>query len=289
MILDDYRYDGKGTFSFSDHPTNVKIPKEEREHYEALTQENILRMADLQDRLYADEREGVVIMFQALDAAGKDSTIKRVMTGLNPQGVTVHSFKQPTSAERAHDYLWRAILHLPERGHIGLFNRSYYEDVLVVRVHDLRKGYKMPKRTLDMTDEEFFKIRYREIRDFERYLWENGYRLLKVMLNVGKDEQRRRFLERIDNPAKNWKFSSSDLKERALWSEYMDAFTEAIEQTSTPEAPWYVIPADQKWYARYLVSEAVVNVLEACDPQYPTIPAEQHAELEECRAQLTKK
>lgn len=289
MQLEDCRFDGTGTFRIADYPTNAKVDKAERAHFEELTQANIDRMAELQDRLYADGREGVVIMFQAMDAAGKDSTIKRVMTGLNPQGVNVYSFKQPSSEELAHDYLWRAICHLPRRGYIGLFNRSYYEDVLVVRVHQMQKGYAMPARTTSMDEADFYDLRYRQISDFERYLWENGYRLLKVMLNVGLDEQRKRFLERIDDPAKNWKFSSGDLAERDLWPQYMQAFEECIAKTSTPEAPWYVIPADQKWFARYLVSEAVVGVLEACDPQYPTIPEEQRAKLADYRAQLAKK
>ena len=263
MQLDDFCFDGKGTFSLDDYPTNAKIPKAQRERYEALMQENIDRMADLQDRLYAEGREGVVIMFQAMDAAGKDST------------------------ELAHDFLWRAVTHLPRRGYIGLFNRSYYEDVLVVRVHQMQHNYAMPKRTTDMSEAEFFSHRHRQIRDFERYLWENGYRLVKIMLNVSEKEQAKRFLERIDNPAKNWKFSSSDLAERALWPKYRAAFTQVIGETATPEAPWYVIPADQKWFARYLVSEAVVRVLTECDPQYPKLAEDQLDKLAEYRRQLT--
>ena len=287
MNLSDCRYDGTGSFSLGNYPTSAGVGKGDKARIESAMEDNIARMADLQDRLYADGHEGVVIMFQAMDAAGKDSTIKRVMTGLNPQGVSVYSFKQPSSEELAHDYLWRAVTHLPRRGYIGLFNRSYYEDVLTVRVHQMQKGYKMPSRCKDLDEETFFEQRYRQIRDFERYLWENGYRLLKVMLNVGLDEQRKRFLERIDNPAKNWKFSAGDLAERKLWPQYMQAFEQAIGATATPEAPWYVIPADQKWYARYLVSQAVVEVLEACDPQYPALPDEQRARLAEYRAELS--
>lgn len=287
MELHDYRYDGNGTFDLSRYPTSAHMDKDKRPQVEEAMEANIERMADLQDRLYADGREGVVILFQAMDAAGKDSTIKRVMSGLNPQGVTVCSFKQPTHEELAHDYLWRAITHLPRRGYIGLYNRSYYEDVLTVRVHQMQTGYKMPVRCKDLDEDTFFTQRYRQIREFERYLWENGYRLLKIMLNVGLDEQRKRFLERIDNPAKNWKFSSSDLAERKLWPQHMKAFEQAIGATATPEAPWYVIPADQKWHARYLVSQAVVEVLEACDPQYPSVSEEQRAKLQECRAELT--
>ena len=288
MDFSDCRYDGSGTFTLSACPTSARIDKDKRESIEEATLENIARMADLQDKLYADAREGVIILFQAMDAAGKDSTIKKVMTGLNPQGVNVHNFRQPSSEELGHDYLWRAARHLPQRGFIGLFNRSYYEDVLVTRVHSLQNGYAMPDRCLDMGADSFYGLRLRQIRDFERHLWENGYRILKIMLNVSPDEQRRRFLERIDNPAKNWKFSSNDLAERELWPQYMQAYEQAISHTSTPESPWYVIPADQKWFARYLVSQAVVDVLEACDPQYPTISEEQRARLAECRIRLTQ-
>ena len=221
-----------------------------------------------------------------MDAAGKDSTIKHVMSGINPQGVTVASFKQPSSEELAHDFLWRAATRLPRRGCIGLFNRSYYEDVLVVRVHDLQKTYRMPKRVLETPKDDFFEQRYRQIRDFERYLWENGYRVLKIFLNVSSAEQRRRFLDRIDDESKNWKFSSSDVTERQLWPKYMDAYEHCIDRTATKEAPWYVIPADQKFYARWLVSEAIVHTLEACDPHYPELPAEQRGDLEAARQGL---
>ncbi len=286
FTLEDCTFDGSGSFKIDDYPTSAKIDKELRAEYEKLTEENRERMMELQDKLYADGREGVVIMIQAMDAAGKDSTIKHVMGGVNPQGVNVYSFKQPSKEELGHDYLWRAICHLPQRGYIGLFNRSYYEDVLVVRVHDMRKGYAMPKRTVDMPEQEFFDMRFRQIRDFEQYLYENGYRLLKIFLNVGLEEQKKRFLERIDTEAKNWKFSAGDLDERALWPQYMKAFEDAIDKTSTKHAPWYVIPADQKWFARWLVSEAVVKVLSDCNPQYPEVDDAQRAVLEECRARL---
>lgn len=288
MKLKDCRFDGDGKFDLSNYPTSARMDKSEREKYEELTAENIQRMIELQDKLYAQGTEGIIIMFQAMDAAGKDSTIKHVMSGLNPQGVDVYSFKQPSKEELAHDYLWRAVRNLPERGHIALFNRSYYEDVLVVRVHELQKTYKMPKRCLDMDENDLFKMRFRQISDFEKFLYENGYRLLKVFLNVGLDEQKKRFLERIENPAKNWKFSSGDLDERDLWPQYMHAFEETIAGTSTKENPWYVIPADQKWFARWLVSEAVVDVLEACEPEYPEMSEEERGKLEESKARLMK-
>ena len=286
LDLKDFAYDGEGGFDLKDYPTNAHVDAGERERYELLTAGNTRRMAELQDKLYADAREGVVAMFQAMDAAGKDSTIKRVMSGLNPQGVSVYSFKQPSAEELSHDYLWRAVTHLPRRGHIELFNRSYYEDVLVVRVHQMQHGYVMPKRCVDEPEDEFFDRRYRQIRDFEEYLWENGYRVLKVFLNVGRDEQRKRFLERIDDESKNWKFSSGDLKERDLWPQYMDAYDKCIRKTSSRHAPWYVVPADQKWFARWLVSEAMVRVLEACDPRYPEVSPEAKADLDRCRQEL---
>ena len=286
MKLKDCRYEGKGTFRLSDYPTSAKVDKADRTRIEELMAANIAHMVELQDKLYAQGTEGVVIMIQAMDAAGKDGTIKHVMSGLNPQGVQVYSFKQPSKEELAHDYLWRAMCHLPKRGYIGLFNRSHYEDVLVVRVHGLWRGYAMPKRCLDMPEDEFFAQRYRQIVNFEDYLYENGYRLVKVFLNLSLDEQKKRFLSRIDEPAKNWKFSAGDLDERDLWSQYMEAFENAIGATSTEHNPWYVIPADQKFFARYLVSEAVVEALEACNPEYPQLSSEDLANLEACRARL---
>lgn len=284
--LKDCRFDGSGRFKLGDYPTDVHVEKKLKPHFEALTEANTQRMAQLQDKLYAEGREGVVVILQAMDAAGKDSTIKHVMSGINPQGVSVASFKQPSSEELAHDFLWRAVTRLPRRGCIGLFNRSYYEDVLVVRVHDLQKTYRMPKRVLDTPKDDFFEQRYRQIRDFERYLWENGYRVLKVFLDVSRAEQRRRFLDRIDDESKNWKFSSSDVAERELWPKYMDAYEQCIDRTATREAPWYVIPADQKFYARWLVSEAMAHVLEECDPHYPELPAEQRDDLTAARTKL---
>ncbi|MBR2803923.1 MAG: polyphosphate kinase 2 family protein [Eggerthellaceae bacterium] len=286
MKLDDCRYDGSKKFDLSKYPTSAKMSKKLKPEYAELTAANTARMAELQEKLYADGREGVVIMLQAMDAAGKDSTIKHVMSGVNPQGCSVYSFKTPSKEELAHNYLWRAIKNLPERGNIAIFNRSYYEDVLVVRVRNLRETYAMPDRFFEGSDDEFFDARYRQIREFEEFLYENGYRLLKIFLHVGLDEQRDRLLARIDEPAKNWKFSSSDLAERELWPEYMDAFEKCIGGTSSKHAPWYVIPADQKWYARWLASEAVVKVLEDCDPQFPTLSDEERAKMAECRERL---
>ena len=287
MAIDlcDCRFDGDGHFDISKAPTSPDVKKDERFDYEERTADNAVLMAQLQDRLYAEGREGLVVLLQAMDAAGKDSTIKHVMSGINPQGL-VHSFKQPSAEELSHDYLWRAVTHLPPRGQIALFNRSYYEDVLVVRVHGLWRGYKMPERCTNDPEEQFFGKRYRQIRDFEEYLYENGYRVLKIFLNVSPEQQRQRFLERIDDQSKNWKFSGSDIAERKLWPSYMRAYEDAINGTATKHAPWFVIPADKKWFARWLVSEAIVDVLRQMDPHYPELPQDQRDKLAEYKAQL---
>lgn len=281
-------YDGKGEFKLADYATSARIDKAERDRYEELCAKNTMRMAELQDKLYAEAREGVLILFQAMDAAGKDSAIKHVMSGINPQGCLVHSFKKPSQEELGRSFLWRAFQHMPPRGYIGVFNRSYYEDVLVVRVHEMQKGYAMPSRCVDMGTEEFFRKRYRQISVFEEHLWEEGYRVIKLFLNESKDEQAKRLLSRIDDESKNWKFSEADMRERALWDEYQKAYELAIQNTASKHAPWYVIPADQKWYARYLISEAIVGVLEDIDPQYPDMPDDQKVRLATCRDQLVQ-
>lgn len=286
MKANDFLFDGSKSCKLDALPSDTHEDSGTKAEIMAKTERNLEEMAELQDKLYADGREGVVFILQALDAAGKDSTVKHVMSGMNPQGVIVHSFKQPSAEELSHDYLWRVNNCLPARGKIAIFNRSYYEDVLVVQVHDLQKSYKMPKRALNDTKEEFFKKRYRQIRDYEEYLYENGYRVVKLFLHVSKDEQKKRFLERIDNPAKNWKFSSSDLKERALFDEYVKTFDRVIGETATEHSPWYALPADQKWYTRYLVSEIVVDTLKKCDPTYPTLSKEAAAGLADCRKLL---
>lgn len=286
MKLSDCRYEGKGSFKLADYPTSAKVDKAKRPEIEELMHQNTQRIIELQDKLYAQGTEGLLIMIQAMDAAGKDGAVKHALSGLNPQATESYSFKQPSKEELAHDYLWRAICHLPKRGNIGLFNRSYYEDVLVVRVHGLWKNYAMPKRCLDMSEKDFFDQRFKQINNFEDYLFQNGYRLVKIFLNVGLDEQKKRFIARIDEPEKNWKFSAGDLDERDLWPQYMKAFEETIAATSTKENPWYVIPADQKFYARYLVSQAVLEALEAIDPDYPQLSAEELAGLEACRKRL---
>ena len=288
MGLKDYCFNGKKKLELSSVPTNSKKDKVDKDKILKKTEENRLKMQELQNRLYADGREGLIIVLQAMDAAGKDSTIRHVMGGVNPQGVEVHSFKAPSAEELAHDFLWRLNKCIPCRGNIAIFNRSYYEDVLVVQVKEMNKGYHMAERVISQDTKDFFEKRYRHIRNYEEYLYENSYRIVKIFLNVSKDKQRERFLERLDMPEKNWKFSGGDLKERELWDDYQKAYEKTINETATEESPWYVIPADQKWYARYLVSEAIVKALEAIDPQYPEMAPEDKAMIDEYRKMLTE-
>ena len=268
-------------------PTSLKLDAELRPEYEQRLVNNKARIEGLQDRLYAEARESVIVILQAMDAAGKDSTIRHVLGGVNPTGIDVRSFKQPTSVDRAHGFLWRSFGALPERGKIAVFNRSYYEECLVVRVHGLWRDYQLPRRCTDMGEKRYFEERFEDIRGFERYLWRTGNRVVKIFLNVSADKQRERFLERIDDEAKNWKFSESDLSERMEWDEYQRAYEEMIAQTATRHAPWHVIPADQKWVARVLVSEAILDALEEVDPRYPELPRRSRERLADCRRALT--
>ena len=288
MKADRYRYDDHERPDLRDLPTHAGVDKDCREEVERRTAENIETMKQLQEALYADGREGIVLVLQALDAAGKDSIIKHVMSGLNPQGVMVHSFKQPGAEELSHDYLWRVVKQLPPRGSIAIFNRSHYEDVLAVQILELWKKAQLPDRVLQDSRSEFFRKRYRQIRQFEEYLYENGYRVVKVFLNVSKEEQGKRFLERIEKPEKNWKFASSDLETRARFDDYIDLYEEVIRETASDHSPWYVLPADQKWYTRYLLSEIMVDVLQSCDSRFPELSEEGRAHLEEAREQLLR-
>jgi PPK2 family polyphosphate:nucleotide phosphotransferase len=241
-------------------------------------------LCEYQERLAAQDTYGLLVVLQALDTGGKDGTIRHVMSGVNPQGVRVASFKQPSAEELDHDYLWRYAKALPERGEIGIFNRSHYEEVLVVRVHpEILERQKLPPET---RGKNVWKRRYREINDWERYLVENGIRVVKLLLNLSKEEQRRRFLRRIDLPDHNWKFSPADPKERAYWDDYQRAFSEMLSHTSTGWAPWYVIPADHKWFARIAVSAVIANALIEIDPQFPKVSDETRAQLSEIRAEL---
>jgi PPK2 family polyphosphate:nucleotide phosphotransferase len=245
-----------------------------------LLQKNIERMRERQAKLYAQDKYSLLIIFQAMDAAGKDGTIKHVMSGLNPQGTQVFSFKQPSKEELDHGYLWRINKALPERGRIGIFNRSHYEEVLVVRVHNLIKYQKIPDKFIN---KNIWKQRYRQINDFEKYLYENGIAIIKFFLHVSKEEQKERFIKRIENPAKNWKFSMGDIEERKYWDHYQKAYQEAISATSKKHAPWYVIPADRKWFMRLAVSEIIVKEMRKLKPDFPELNREQLSELEEAR------
>ncbi len=229
-------------------------------------------LAQLQDMLYAQDSWAVLLIFQAMDAAGKDGTIKHVMSGINPQGCEVTSFKAPSPEDLDHDYLWRCAKHLPARGHIGIFNRSYYEETLVVRVHrEMLERQKIPP---ELVGKDIWKERFKDIRGFERYLTRNGVVVRKFFLHVSKKEQRRRFLERLENLEKNWKFSASDLKEREFWDDYMEAYQDMIRHTATEDAPWYVVPADNKWFTRVVVAAAVVSTLDSLDLAYPKVGSE---------------
>ena len=284
--ISDFTVTGEKNFRLSDYPASLRVDAEERPAYEERLACNKARIEELQDRLYAEARESLIVILQAMDAAGKDSTIRHVLGGVNPTGIDVRSFKQPTSVDREHGFLWRSFSALPARGKIAVFNRSYYEECLVVRVHGLWRNYQLPRRCTDMSERRYFEERFEDIRAFERYLWRTGNRVIKIFLNVSADKQRERFLERIDDEAKNWKFSESDLTERLEWDEYQRAYEEMISATATKRAPWLVIPADQKWVARVLVSEALVGVLEDIDPCYPDLPRASRERLDECRAAL---
>jgi PPK2 family polyphosphate:nucleotide phosphotransferase len=248
-------------------------------------QADIERLAALQDVLYAQDTYALLLIFQAMDAAGKDGIIKHVMSGVNPQGCQVFSFKAPSSEELDHDYLWRSMKALPERGRIGIFNRSYYEEVLVVRVHpEILNGQRIPKEEKDAKN--IWQKRFEDINNFERYLSRNGIVILKFFLNVSKKEQKKRFLERIDTPEKNWKFSAADVKERGHWNEYMNAYEDAFNHTSTEWAPWYIIPADHKWFTRAAVADIIVAKLQSLDLKYPTVGEERKQELLKAKEML---
>ena len=241
-------------------------------------------LSEYQDRLSAQETYGVLVVLQGIDASGKDGTIKHVMSGVNPQGVRVTAFKAPSDEELSHDYLWRQVRHLPARGQIGIFNRSHYEEVLIARVHpNVLERERLPRPG---RKSHLWSRRYREINDWERYLADNGFRVVKLFLNISRDEQRKRFLKRIDRPEKNWKFSASDVAERQWWDDYQRAFSDMLSNTSTEWAPWYVIPSDHKWFGRIMSAAVIVMALREIDPQYPTLDAAARRALEDARAEL---
>lgn len=283
-IKDFWVAEGK-TLNLKKHKPSWTGDYKTKEDAVADLQKNIERLAKLQDILYAQNHHALLIIIQALDAAGKDGLIKHVMTGLNPQGCQVFSFKAPSAEELDHDFLWRASKSLPERGRLGIFNRSYYEEVLVVRVHpNFLQNQPLPTKVKN--DKKVWEKRFDDIRNFEKYLTRNGIHVLKFFLNVSKDEQKKRFLERIDTPEKNWKFSAQDIKERGFWEDYQKVYAEAMEATSTEKSPWYVIPADNKWFTRVAVSEIICQKLESLKLQYPELSDAQKAELAECKKML---
>jgi PPK2 family polyphosphate:nucleotide phosphotransferase len=258
-----------------------------KEHAEEALQQGILRMAELQDKLYAQDRWALLLVFQAMDAAGKDGIIKHVMSGVNPQGCQVYSFKAPSDLELQHDFLWRTTRCLPERGHIGIFNRSYYEEVLVVRVHpEILKGQKTPD---SLISKSIWEERFEDIRNFERHMALSGTVIRKFFLNLSKKEQKRRFLARLDEPGKNWKFSAADIREREYWKDYQSAYEDMIANTASKHAPWYVVPADNKWFTRLVVSSVIVETLESLDLSYPKVDAAKRKELAAARKSLQEK
>lgn len=285
-LLAPFRVTKGKDFRLKDHPTedDRKDFDFDKEMAQALLADGIEDLQELQSKLYADNRWSLLIIFQAMDAAGKDSTLAHVMSGVNPQGCQVHAFKRPSEEELDHDFLWRTTKALPERGRIGIFNRSYYEEVLVVRVHPkILDKQRIPAKLID---EDVWKHRLKDIRRFERFLSRQGTRVIKFFLNVGKDEQKKRLLARIDDPHKNWKFETGDLVERARWDDYMAAYEEAIQKTASKHAPWYVIPADDKKFMRVAVMAAIKRELKKLKLAYPTMPEEERAKLAEAKRQL---
>lgn len=282
-----YRIEGGGDFRLKDFDPADTGKLRSKEHAVELLQEGVTRMAELQDKLYAQDRWSVLLIFQAVDAAGKDGAIKHVMSGVNPQGCQVHSFKVPSSEELDHDYMWRALRRLPERGQIGIFNRSYYEEVLVVRVHPtILKNEKIPP---SLVTKNIWDHRFEDICALERYLSRNGTVIRKFFLNVSRKEQKKRFLERLDQPEKNWKFSPADVVERQYWDDYMRAYEEMISRTASKHAPWYVIPADNKWFTRLAVAAATIDTLEDLNLAYPKVDTEKRKQLQAAQAMLEGK
>jgi PPK2 family polyphosphate:nucleotide phosphotransferase len=286
--IEEYVVESGEDFRLKDHdPGDTHhLKSEDKPEAKRLTAEGIALLSEMQDKLYAQSNWGLLLIFQAMDAAGKDSTIKHVMSGVNPQGVEVHAFKEPSSAELAHDFLWRTNCCLPGRGKIGIFNRSYYEEVLVVRVHpELLEKERIPKA---LRGDHFWKNRYEDINAFEKYLTRNGIAIRKFFLNVSKKEQKRRFLQRLDNPEKNWKYSAADVQERKYWDDYQSAYEKMIRNTASEHAPWVVVPADNKWFSRLLVVASIVDALSEMKLEYPKLSAEKLAELSAARKELQK-
>jgi len=287
-MLKRYRVEDGKHFRLKDYdPADTHgLASEFKAEAKHLLANGVEELSRLQDILAAQDRWGLLVILQAMDAAGKDGTIKHVMSGINPQGVDVTSFKQPSAEELSHGYLWRTSQHAPARGRIGIFNRSYYEEVLVVRVHaEALANEKLPK---SLVTKKIWEERYEDISNFERYITRNGIAVVKFFLHLSKKEQKRRFLERLDTPDKNWKFSAADIKEREFWDDYQEAYEDAIRATATEFAPWYVVPADHKWFSRLVVAQVLVDELKALNLKYPEITGEQKKELAAAKKQLEK-
>jgi PPK2 family polyphosphate:nucleotide phosphotransferase len=268
-------------------PTNVAPAYKSEQQYQTLLEQHVARLSSLQQLLYASDSHAILLIFQAMDAAGKDGAIRHVMSGVNPQGCQVFSFKHPSAAELQHDFLWRTTQALPERGRIGIFNRSYYEEVLIVRVHpEILRSEGLPDAPA--SEKTIWRDRYRSITDLERHLHENGTRIIKFYLHMSKGEQRKRFLQRIDDPEKNWKFSLADIEERRFWRHYMKAYEECLSATSTSHAPWYVVPADDKKNSRLIVSQIILNALEDLEMSFPKASVERRRELLAIRKRLAR-
>lgn len=280
-----FRYDGSGKFHLKDHKTDEKGDLD-KERAQAILDANKKRLIAFQEKLYAQDRWSLLIVFQAMDAGGKDSAIKAIFEGINPQGCEVHAFKAPSSKELDHDFLWRHAVALPERGRIGIFNRSHYEECLVTRVHpEILAKEKLPQK---LVTKNIWKERFEDISAFERYLCRNGTVVLKFFLNVSKEQQRQRFLERLEQPAKQWKFSMDDIKERALWPRYQAVYQDIVRHTATAHAPWYVVPADHKWFARVVIGSVINAALEKLDLRFPRADKASLTEFEQVRKALEK-
>jgi PPK2 family polyphosphate:nucleotide phosphotransferase len=287
LHLDNFRVRPGDDSARTRYDTDYRGPFADKAAAGALLDRNLDRLSTLQERLYAGNRYALLVILQGMDASGKDSAIKHVMSGLNPQGTEVHSFKPPTSDELDHDYLWRAVRVLPGRGRIGVFNRSHYEEVLIVRVHpQILAGERLPPEHLTR---DIWARRYEDINAFERHLWRNGTIIRKFFLNISRAEQQRRMLQRLDDPAKNWKFNAGDLPERAKWKAYMSAYDEALAATSQKHAPWYVVPADRKWFAHALIGEVLVKALEELDLDWPSLSEQRRKEIAQAKRALTGK
>ena len=289
-FLNQFTMTGKGRFSLAKQPTEIDKLYDNKKDYRDQLDDLRDKIDELQNMMYAHDRYALLAVFQAMDAAGKDGTIRHVFSGVNPHGLQLYAFKKPSDRELDHDFMWRTNRFMPERGRIGVFNRSYYEEVLVVRVHEeiLKKYQRVPAEFTKSTD-KVWKQRYEDIKNFELYAYRNGTRVMKFFLNVSKEEQGNRFLARIDEPEKNWKFSEADIKERGYWNDYMRAYETCIKATAAPHAPWYVIPADDKWNMRLIVAQLILDKLENMDIHYPKVTPARRKELQQIRTKLSGK